>query len=231
MRTLEELIRCHYVAACDEQRNLDEHDRVVVNALKKGSAKTTAIAEWMGHYRLFQHRPTRSLRNAVAQAFLDFADSSRPRWKCSDRSIASVFLALHGRLDAVEERRWLSATSKLLWCLYPDRVAMYDRFALRSLIVLRHLDPVLMRFPAIRETPARRDGETKEAARARYAAHYAQYQQMVYGLLAAHRSTLHELRKEHKERYPHDIRILDKLLWMMGNGNEKLSMAGTDTTQ
>jgi hypothetical protein len=36
-------------------------------------------------------------------------------------------------------------------------------------------------------------------------------------MLTRHGQLLRDLRKRHKESYPYDVRIVDKLLWMIGN--------------
>jgi len=52
------------------------------------------------------------------------------------------------------------------------------------------------------------------------AKYYMNYQAMVHRLLAVYSPLLSELRSSHKEPYPYDIRILDKVLWMIGNSRE-----------
>jgi hypothetical protein len=47
------------------------------------------------------------------------------------------------------------------------------------------------------------------------------YQDMVKHICERHSDTLKELRGKHKETYPHDIRIIDKLLWMIGNPKQR----------
>ncbi len=42
-------------------------------------------------------------------------------------------------------------------------------------------------------------------------------QVIVRRLQTQHGQLLHDLRKHHNELYPYDVRIIDKLLWMIGN--------------
>ena len=46
--------------------------------------------------------------------------------------------------------------------------------------------------------------------------HYMNYQSVVKVLLDAHSKKFDRLRKTHAQRYLYDIRIIDKLLWMIG---------------
>lgn len=47
--------------------------------------------------------------------------------------------------------------------------------------------------------------------------HYLRYQSMVRQLQNTHERLLQGLRVQHQETYPYDVRIMDKLLWMLGN--------------
>lgn len=47
--------------------------------------------------------------------------------------------------------------------------------------------------------------------------HYLGYQSMVRQLQNTHAQLLGALRAQHQEIYPYDVRIMDKLLWMLGN--------------
>lgn len=77
---------------------------------------------------------------------------------------------------------------------------------------MQWLDSELASFPRIGVAPSVAPGsEIALAVR-----HYMNYQDMVRHISKRNSSTLNELRAKHKEMYPHDIRILDQLLWMVG---------------
>lgn len=109
----------------------------------------------------------------------------------------------------------MSATSKLLWCLYPRDIVIYDAFVHRALVVLQCVDPDLAGTERIGAAPKINAPTHIDPA----VAGYMRYQALVGKLLTVHTPTLNELRLKHKEQYPYDIRIVDKLLWMIGNSN------------
>lgn len=110
----------------------------------------------------------------------------------------------------------MSATSKLLWCLYPDTIVIYDTFVHRTLIVMQSIDDDLSAFPRV-GAPRSIDGEADIVAAT---THYMNYQAMVRRLQTRHWQLLRDLRKRYNESYPYDVRIIDKLLWMIGNPRE-----------
>lgn len=110
-------------------------------------------------------------------------------------------------------RSWMSATSKLLWCIYPNEVVIYDAFVKRTLVVMQCLDSELARFPRIGVAPPVAHASNIASA----VKHYMNYQDMVKNIFERNSALLSELREKHRETYLHDIRIVDKLLWMIGN--------------
>ncbi|MCB2211349.1 hypothetical protein KQI52_04495, partial [bacterium] len=47
--------------------------------------------------------------------------------------------------------------------------------------------------------------------------HYMKYYDIINQIYKMYKPLFEELRKKHNETYKYDIRILDKLLWMIGN--------------
>jgi hypothetical protein len=78
---------------------------------------------------------------------------------------------------------------------------------------MQNLDSELASFPRIGVAPQ----VTDESYIAFAVKHYMDYQDMVRHISERNSGTLNELREKHKEMYPHDIRIIDQLLWMVGN--------------
>lgn len=205
-------LRKNYVTACEQQRKIVT-DPKMVRMLKKGPPDIDLVKTWMRGYGLFQGITT-DKRNAIAEAFLNYAASiNRPRQPLSDEFIEAQFRTLLRTLYETVERSWMSATSKLLWCLFPNSFVIYDAFVHRSLVVLQCVDSGLSKFPRIGSAPKIKEIEDIEAA-VRF---YMNYQSMVRHLQEKHQSLLDAMRQKHSERYKYDIRIIDKALWMIGN--------------
>ncbi|HEY0543997.1 MAG TPA: hypothetical protein VGC91_01270 [Pyrinomonadaceae bacterium] len=202
------------------QREIDEvEDRKMKSMLARGDQDIRLVKSWMRGYGLFQGIITEN-RDKIANRFLSFATSVRATVSVADRKIleekySELFTALFSEVN----RSWMSATSKLLWCIYPNEVVIYDSFVARALVVMQCLDGDLANFPRINVPPkVARESEIVLAVK-----HYMNYQDMVKHIFERNFDTLNELRKEHKENYPHDIRIIDKLLWMIGNPKQRFN--------
>ena len=184
--------------------------------LQSESHDALVVKQWMQHYRLFQGIESGD-REKIASRFLAFAalHQTRPS-PLDDSAVSKVFSDLLGALYAEVPRGWISATSKLLWCLYPGDVVIYDTFVHRALTVMQCIDSDLTGFNRIGATPTLKGASDIANA----TKHYVNYQAMVRRLLFRHADLLNELRTQRSETYPYDIRILDKLLWMIGDPSE-----------
>ncbi|WP_157692236.1 hypothetical protein [Burkholderia pseudomallei] len=201
----------HYQDACSEQRRLAA-DIALLEGLRQGTADVAAVKPWMEAYGLFRGI-TNEDREEICKSFLAFSASHSIRSKLSDDDVGEVYGELFDVLYQVVARAWTSASSKLLWCLYPSGMVIYDAFVHRALVVLRCIDPDLAGFPSVGTAPnvnSRNDIKLVTA-------HYVNYQRIVKRLRDVHKERLDQLRDHHKETYPYDIRIVDKLLWMIGN--------------
>ena len=92
----------------------------------------------------------------------------------------------------------MSATSKLLWCIYPDEVVIYDSFVERALVVLQCLERDLAGFPRIGVAPTVK--QTADIAAA--IKHYMNYQDVVRHILKQYAGVLKLLREKNNEPYP-----------------------------
>lgn len=212
-------IENHYVAACKIQRDIDDkHDADIVSKLLDGSYDTKLVISWMTNYRLFQGRSGKDRKN-IAQRFLEFMEShNRLDDELTEDQIEALYRTLLTKLSDTKlsdkkKRGWISATSKLLWCLYPYKVVIYDSFVHRALTVLQCVDNDLDGFQRIGAQPRSSQEDYIELA----VHHYMNYQSMVRKLLSVHSQLLQDLREQHQETYLYDVRIMDKLLWMIGN--------------
>jgi hypothetical protein len=79
----------------------------------------------MQFYGLFQGL-TGAERNSAAATFLEFAAHDGDTAPLQDHQIEALFSTLLTTLHRAVPRVWLSATSKLLWCLYPSDIVIYD---------------------------------------------------------------------------------------------------------
>lgn len=99
-----------------------------------------------------------------------------------------------------------------------------DAYVERTLIVMQCLDEIFADLPRIGNAPkVKRIKDIKSATD-----HYVAHQRAVKMLLEFHTNSLKQLRKQHGESYPHDIRIMDQLLWMIGNPDQEVVLAGKE---
>lgn len=210
--SLKKYLKTHYVSACEAQRNISD-DFKMVEMLRNQISDLALVQKWMLSYNLFRG-VTADKRIKIANAFILYANTSLS----TDTLDSKVDIELHYRalliaLFKAVDRGWISATSKLLWCAFPKDFVIYDEFVYRTLVVLQCVDTDLSSFSRIGEAPQIRGVSDIEAA----VQFYMNYQAMVKHLQTIHQRDLDILRKKFKEEYEYDIRIVDKLLWMIGN--------------
>ena len=202
-----------YAVACEMQRQIVE-DPLMIDMLRTGGTDHELVKKWMRNYGLFQGIEG-DARNKIAKRFLTFAHQHRRATRINDATIADLYRELLSSLYKVKSRSWMSATSKLLWCLYPRDIVIYDAFVHRALVALQCVDPDLSGTERIGGAPKIKAPAHIDPA----VGAYMRYQALVRMLLHVHTPTLDALRKRHKEQYQYDIRIVDKLLWMIGDSN------------
>ena len=197
-------LETRYKAACDMQRDI-YRDSQMVAMLRNGLTDAALVRSWMENYGLFQGIKAEN-RVSIVGRFLEFAaQHKRLDRKPSTEEIQAMYAALFEALYGVVPRSWASATSKLLWCLYPETVVIYDTFVHRTLSVMQCLDGSLTSFPRIGMSPSIRGVNDIQIA----TQHYMNYQAMVRKLLDTHSPLLQKLRVQHAESYPYDVRIID----------------------
>jgi hypothetical protein len=141
----------HYAAACDKQREIFRDDEMIV-MLRNGPQDTALVKSWMRDYGLFQGI-TGPNRDVIVECFLRFARSHSRQTKIDDGLIKELYAELLTELFRQLPRSWMSATSKLLWCLYPESIVIYDSFVHRALVVMQCIDSDLSGFPRIGTAP------------------------------------------------------------------------------
>lgn len=138
-------IERHYVEAHNPGRNVNV-DKEMLNMLSASMRDPSLVKKWMQAYGLIRGINADD-RDKAADCFLDFAAShQKVRSPLTDEAVAQAFLELLTALHTEVPRGWLSATSKLLWCLYPRDIVIYDAFVQNTLTVMQCIDGDLSSF-------------------------------------------------------------------------------------
>ena len=126
--------------------------------------------------------------------------------------IETAFRLLYAKLHSVSQRKCISATSKLLWCRFPDDIVIYDSFVERAVTVLQHIDPAIMNMPKL-GPPPRLSSNVNGAID-----YYMRYQDLVYALFKHYEPHLQGLSKSNPnpQRNPHLLRLFDRFLLRLG---------------
>lgn len=209
---MKEFIKSNYENAIKIQNGF-EHDRKMIESIKSDSLNTDMVKKWMQSYGLFQGI-NNEIRIKIANEFIKFAQNN---YKQDEIDIKNEFQKLLSNLYNVHPRKWLSATSKLLWCMHPNQIVIYDAFVERVITVYQCLDKKLAKQHRINNCPTiKTENDIKLVTD-----FYMNYQNLVKILLDEHQNTFNNLKKKYKSSYDYDIRILDKLLWIMGSMNSE----------
>lgn len=209
-----QFIKSNFEFVINEQIRLGyKHDYEMIQAIKSKVLTKDMVIRWMIGYGLFQGIVT-GYRTKIAKEFIDFANQIK---NFENINIEQNFKDLHSIFCRVKMRTWLSATSKLLWCAYPDQIVIYDAFVGRSMSVLQCLDKDLAKLPRI-DYPTRVKSEKDIELLANY---YMNYQNMVKLLVIKYQDTINALKNEYKSKYKYNLRIMDKILWLMGDMNSE----------
>lgn len=213
--SLTKFIESNYLNACKMQREI-KADNQMKDMLRERNIDSDFVKSWMRSYALFQGIESGD-RDIVIEKYASVVFDITDQSNIPDRE--QVRIMFHDLLSALYgsvPRKWLSATSKLLWCSFPDQIVIYDAFVERALVVLQCIEPSLANSPRIGVSPSIKS----ESDLGKVVKFYMNYQDMVKTIFSENQEQLTGLRETHREKYPHDIRIVDKLLWMIGNPNQ-----------
>lgn len=222
---LKQFVESNYKEVCKIQRSFD-HDGKMQDMLAKKDLDERAVLDWMRGYGLFQGIPTVNRIQIVEVykenifAFVDLKGS------LGNGEVEKLFSVLLKSFYEAVPRKWISAVSKLLWCSFPDDIAIYDAFVHRSLIVLQGVTPYLAEMPRLGDSPRLRSGKDIP----RLVDFYMNYRAMIVAIQKHHQDQLDALRKKYSEPYAYDLRILDKLLWLLGGPGQPIRLGGTKCT-
>ncbi len=220
MNPFESSYKYLFRSACGELDLYKCKDDDVQKALRGGDDAQVTVRDWMRGYGLFQGINKKD-RERIASKALAFARTKAPA-KFPENELPGLFNSLHDDLQTTVHRSWMSATSKLLWCLYPHNIVIYDAFAHQAACVLQALDPGQLGARRIGNPPA--ISSDHGASRRRQHATtpgewYAHYYALVHRIHDQSRDIRDAMKRESSVSYPYDIRITDKILWILGNPN------------
>ena len=209
-----QFIKSNYAQAVYAQNAIPE-DLLMIANIKEKTINIDLIMMWMRNYGLFQGIE-KEKRIAMAQEFIQFVKDRKAN---QILNIEADFNTLHTRLYyASGNRKCLSATSKLLWCMYPNDIVIYDAFVARAILILQCLDKDLASMARLDIPPQKSDDSTTMTN------YYITYSNLVTTLFNKHKHVLSELRTSNPNDYKYDLRIFDKLLWMMGSFGQKINL-------
>jgi hypothetical protein len=158
-----------------------------------------AVADWLIYYKV--HRIKSATAIQLASVVLQYADSHPSRSaplsidqiKEEFRHLRKSFLDSLGFENHYEDAPEIdSLTSKALWCCYPSQIPILDRFAEDSL-------RVLTRLCGISVTPNR-----------------SRFDSFIEAWFALYRKLKPGIESASLEGYSYKVRVLDQLLWWLG---------------
>lgn len=222
---LKQFVESNYKDAVETQRSFD-HDAHMQSMLVAENLNEKSVRDWMRGYGLFQGINAAD-RRKVVEIYKDniFAISNLAS-PLPDHDVRELFSVLLNAFYEVVPRKWISAVSKLLWCSFPHEIAIYDAFVHRSLIVLQGVTPYLAEMPRLGNTPPVKKGKDIQEL----VEFYMSYRKMILAIQKHHQDQLDDLRKKYSEQYAYDIRILDKLLWLLGGADQPFKLGAAKCT-
>lgn len=202
-----------------EQEKNFVKDYELINSVKLGNITPQNIESWMSAYGLFQgvkKEDRIKVSKIVTRYFLDFINND------NQFALEEQFKSLHEKLSEGIDKKWLSATTKLLWVMEPNNTIIYDSLVAKSITVLQCLDNNLARLPRINLQPKY---HTKKDIFALYK-YYNNYQIAVRAIYDQNIDIIQKAKEELNSQYNYDIRLIDKLLWRMGDSNAEFELDG-----
>jgi hypothetical protein len=208
---LNEFISINFSKAYALQQELTA-DIEMIKMIESGQYRTQLIKDWMRQYGLFQGF-TKSERDKIVSVLKSTIPLIRNSYSLidSETSVEIVFKRLLSSLYKIKSRKWVSATSKILWCTYPSYFIMYDRFVVQAITTLQGLSESIYSLPRIGVIKTNPTIDEQVS-------YYMRYQNLVRQLYNDNKT---EILKQKKltlhNQYEYEIRIFDKLLWILGN--------------
>lgn len=222
---MKQFIKANIDFAINElERN--EYDYVIVEAIKESILDVKLTHKWMASYGLFIKRDVKKCQELAKDvtAVLNKVDRSKEN---SSITFLKLLKKLHisSQKQAMRDKVWLSASSKLLWCAYPEEGVIYDLYTSRAITVIQGLESSLVSLPRL--GPKTRF-ITKQGVPDfdQITAYYNRYSQLVHTLLQQYKTTIDQALKEKSKEGLNHLRVLDKLLFLLGKENSELKPWG-----
>lgn len=221
---LSRFIQQNYVTAAAMAKDNNELDEQMLSSVKQGAYDAQLVKRWMTSYQLFQGFNARQ-RSKISHAYTEVAPWL-PRFTNPppEDKLTGAFLTVLEILDNAghvgvnnKARKWLSAASKLLWCHYPHDIPMYDRFVFQAMTTLQGVEPALFHAERLGVLKPKNNRESADQFYKREAQHYLRYRRAILAVYASYSELLDDLRSKYNVAYPYDLRLLDKLLLILGN--------------
>jgi hypothetical protein len=182
-------------------------DQKTIEAVKSihepQSARVEQVHRWLQSYHVLQSFTAETERMIAGQVIV-YADSRQRRvLDMKQELILAEFKELESQIQKVvtknksgKPRKVTSLVSKAIWCCYPSDIPIYDNYA-------EHALQVICRLSNIKVTGKSNDTDGKYA-------HFLEAWFRVY------REIEPVIDPEILEGYPYKIRVLDSLLWYIG---------------
>lgn len=192
-----------------ENRVFDRDDNAMIDMMEgRQPFNYDIVSRWSHRYRILNRIDIETKNALILCAKTNIAHNQRI--SSSENYPDKTFRIVYEKFHQINDRKWLSLTSKYLWCKFPNNFPMYDRFAYRAVCNLQSIHPVLINLsPVGRENP-----NGVEAV----CAHYSRYRAHVMALTEHYTPLINEIKQELNCNYPYNLRIMDKILWSLGNG-------------
>ena len=167
------------------------------------SVRVEQVKRWLQSYHVLQSF-TAETERMIAEQVIAYADSRKHTILDMDQElILKEFKELKSRIQQVvpknksgKPRKVTSLVSKAIWCCYPSHIPIYDSYAEHALQMISRLSDI--------EVPRAAKGSEKE---------YAQFLEAWFRVFKEIEPAIDP---EILKVYPYKIRVLDSLLWYIG---------------
>ncbi|MBO0332605.1 hypothetical protein J0X12_03205 [Sneathiella sp. CAU 1612] len=223
---IEEQIRIHTGNGATAGHTPDQ----VVISIAENPCPTSAItmANWLKQYGVLQGDVLRDNTQKIVSTVLNFFEKERIEFS-SDidlwaPQIVGEFRELNSQIRAsdtkrIQNRSFLSLTSKALWCKYPAQTPIYDKNARIALYALVRLDHDSTPYNPNRDDARRPKGLGANVGEG----DVADYEVYVRNYLEIYRQIFEAISDRLKNKnYEYPIRVFDKILWTYGSDSRDI---------
>ena len=218
---IQEFIKSNFKYIAEEHLNTypDGIDHLMISGCKTNTLNEDLVVNWMTRYNLFQGKKRES-RHLIASEFIAYNSGVDNIESQSELDIREHFSDLHYKLyeisikNQIPQKKWLSATSKLLWCMFPSQIVIYDSFVVRAITILQCMHRELAEFNRVTNGPRKLENSRDLDL---LTEHYMNYQNLVKKIYVANEDVISDMKQAYGLDYEYNIRLIDKFLWLMGD--------------